>query len=251
MNTTQWTRIKGARCELVKAGSAPIAVAVAVVAKARDPVGTVMLVHGRNGAPDQPHIAEIARTYLSLGWRVAAPALPHSAATPGSGPTGQLTLASQRDVGRQILAWVRSVWPETPVALAGHSLGGFTVGTLSAGDAGLHHVLAVSPVLSGRRLLEARQTLGPQAMAELEREAPLYRKELETADITDYLGSTPAPVAVVTGSEDGLVTIDHARAYFQAARNAAFFAALPGQHHCPVGPACAAMLAAALAAVGA
>ncbi|MBS0573235.1 MAG: hypothetical protein JSS08_08295 [Proteobacteria bacterium] len=249
MSTTPWTRIKGAQRELVKTGSAPVA--VAVVAKARDPVGTVLLVHGRNGAPDQPHIAEIARVYLSLGWRVAAPELPHSAATPGSGPADQLTLASQRDAARQVLEWIRSAWPETSVALAGHSLGGFTVGTLSAGDAGLRHVLAVSPVLSGQRLLDARRALGPEALAELEREAPLYRKDLETADIADCLSTTPAPVAVVTGREDGLVTIDHARAYFQAARNGAFFAALPGQHHCPAGPACAVMLAAALAAVGA
>lgn len=248
MSTIPWTRTKGARREMVGTDTAPIAVAVA--AKARGPVGTVVLIHGRNGAPDQPHMAEIALAYLSAGWRVAAPELPFSAATPGSGPAGQLTLASQRDTGREVLAWVRSAWPETPVALAGHSLGCFTVGTLAAGDAGLHHVLAVSPVLSGRRLLEARRALGPQAMAELEREAPLYRRELETADIADGLGNAPAPVAVVTGSEDGLVTTAHAKAYFQAARKGVFFAALPGQHHCPAGPACAAMLAAALAAVG-
>ena len=64
-----------------------------------------------------------------------------------------------------------------------------------------------------------------------------------------FAAAAPAPVAVVTGREDGLVTVDHAKAYFQAARNAAFFATLPGQHHCPVGSACAAMLAGALAAV--
>ena len=249
MSTLPWTRTKGARREMVMTGTAPIAVAVA--AKTREPVGTVVLIHGRNGAPDQPHMAEIARAYLSSGWRVAAPELPFSSATPGSGPADQFTLASQRDAGRQVLAWVRSAWPETPVALAGHSAGGFTGGTLVAGDAGLHHVLAVSPVLSGQRMLEARRALGPEAMAELEREAPLYRQELETADIADGLANAPAPVAVVTGREDGLVTAAHAKAYFRAARNGTFFAALPGQHHCPAGLACAAMLAAALAAVGA
>lgn len=249
MSTTPWTRIEGARRELVKTGSAPIAVAVA--ADVPNPVGTVMLVHGRNGAPDQPHIAEIARAYLSSGWRVAAPELPHSAATSDSGPADKLTLASQRDAARQVLAWVRSLWPETPTALAGHSLGGFTVGTLAQGDEGLHHLLAVSPVMSGRRMLAARRALGPQAMAELEREAPLYRQELETADIAHGLGTTTMPVAVVTGAADGLVTVDHAKAYFQAARNGVFFGALPDVHHCPTGPACARMLAAALVAVGA
>ena len=40
--------------------------------------GTVLLVHGRNGAPGQAQIAEIANAYLDRGWRVVAPELPNS-----------------------------------------------------------------------------------------------------------------------------------------------------------------------------
>ena len=207
--------------------------------------GTLLLIHGRNGAPDQPHIAEIAAAYLARGWRVIAPELPHSSALPASGPPSDVTLAGHTAAARQVLHWIRSSEPETPVALAGHSIGGYTVGRLSC-EPGLHHILAVSPVLSGPALLAARRAMGPDAMAELEREAPAYRAELETADAAPVLAGSTAPVAVITGAEDGLVTLDHARAWFAAAPGARFFAALPGQHHCPEGPACATALAAAL-----
>ena len=62
---------------------------------------------------------------------------------------------------------------------------------------------------------------------------------------------SPSPLAVVTGAEDGLVRLHDARAYFNAAPNGRFFGALPDEHHCPAGSACAQMLQAALAAVGA
>ena len=40
-----------------------------------------------------PQIAEIALAYLARGWRVAAPELPHSSASPGSGPPDQVSFA--------------------------------------------------------------------------------------------------------------------------------------------------------------
>ncbi|MAC77833.1 MAG: hypothetical protein CML66_07190 [Rhodobacteraceae bacterium] len=240
-----WTR--AARRESVAAGPSPIPVVIAD--PAQDPVGTVLVIHGRNGAPDQPQIAEIANAYLARGWRVAAPELPHSAALPASGPPDRLSIDGHWRIAGQVLTWTRGTFPGT-VAIAGHSIGGFATAMLSC-DPSLHHLLAVSPVLTGQRLLAARRAMGPQAMAELERDAPQYRAELDVADATATLKSATPPAAVVTGAEDGIVTLDHARAWFDAAPNARFFGSLPGQHHCPDGPDCAAMLAAALMAVGA
>ena len=230
---------------LARAAPGPV-----VIAGPERPAGVALLAHGRNGAPDQPQIAEIARAYLARGWRVVAPELPHSAALPGSGPASGLTLAGHVAAAGAMLGWMQETWPAMPLALAGHSIGGYGVGMM-AGHSGLHHVLAVSPVLSGPLLLAARVAMGPQALTELAREAPLYRAELDTADAAPVLQGSPVPVAVVTGLEDGVVTPDHARAYFVAARQGRFFAALPGQHHCPEGPDCAAALGAALMAVGA
>lgn len=213
--------------------------------------GTVLLLHGRNGAPGQPQIAEIATAYLARGWRVAAPELPNSSASPQSGPPDQVTFAGHVDAAMQVWAWVAQQWPHAPRALAGHSIGGFATAHLAAATPDTHHVLAVSAPMSGQVLLRARQAMGQGAVDEVRLQAPAYFIEMLTADAEPALNRVSAPLAVVTGAEDGLVPLRDARAYFMAAPNGRFFAALPCEHHCPAGEPCANMLAAALAAVGA
>lgn len=212
--------------------------------------GTVLLVHGRNGAPHQPQIAEMASAYLARGWRVAAPELPNSVASPGSGPPGLVTFSGHVRAAAVVWAWVAQQWPDAPRGLAGHSIGGFAVAHLAADTPDTHHVLAMSPAMSGRVLLAARQTMGQAAVDEVMREAPGYFAEMSTADAEPALRRIAAPLAVVTGAEDGLVRLHDARAYFAAAPNGRFFGALPGQHHCPAGGACADMLSTALVALG-
>jgi pimeloyl-ACP methyl ester carboxylesterase len=215
------------------------------------PAGTALVLHGRNGAPDQPQVAAIVTAYVARGWRVVAPELPCSAALPGSGPPSELTMARYRHAAAEVRAWVTRRWPDGRLALAGHSLGAYAAAHVAGEIQGLHHLLAVSPALSGRALLEARLAMGPQAVAALEREAPLMRAEMEAEDATDALKILGAPLAVVSGARDGIVPLRVARAYFDAAPLACFFAALPDQHHCPAGPDVDLMLAAALTALDA
>lgn len=215
------------------------------------PQGTVLLVHGRNGAPGQAQIAEIANAYLARGWRVAAPELPNSAASPGSGSPALVSFAGHTAAAARVRDWVAAEWPDGPLALAGHSIGAFAIAHLGAEAPDTHHLLAVSPPMSGQVLMRAREAMGPAALEEVQREAPGYFIEMQTADAEPALNRVKAPLAVVTGASDGLVPLADARAYFAAAPNGRFFAALPEQHHCPAGAACGAMLAAALAALGA
>ncbi|MCE8417167.1 hypothetical protein LZ190_00345 [Rhodovulum sulfidophilum] len=215
------------------------------------PRGTVLLIHGRNGAPDQVQIAVIAEAYLARGWRVVAPELPNSIALPASGPAERLTMNGLRRAAAEVMGWARARWPEAPLALAGHSLGGFAIGHLGAELGTAHHLLAASPVLSGPRLLAARVAMGPPAVAALEREVPLLRAEMEAEDAAPALARVACPLGVITGAEDGIVPLADARAYFNAAPDGRFFGALPGQNHCPSGSDVAAMLDVALAALGA
>lgn len=210
----------------------------------------VLLAHGRNGAPDQPQIAVIAETYLARGWAVVAPELPNSIALPLSGPAEHFTMSVHRRSVAEVWAWAAERWRGLPMALAGHSLGGFAAAHL-APEARPHHLLGVSPVLSGPLLLAARIEMGPDAVAAMEREVPLMRAEIESEDATVRLAGYPGPVGVVSGAEDGIVPRAHARAYFDAAPDGRFFGLLPGQHHCPQGPDCARMLSAALDALAA
>ncbi|WP_116134522.1 alpha/beta fold hydrolase [Tropicimonas sp. IMCC34043] len=220
------------------------AIPVLIACRAAGPRGTVLLIHGRDGAPDQVQIAEIALAYLARGWRVVAPELPFSAALPHLGPRERLTMANHLAAAAAVRDWAVARFPGERLALAGHSLGGYA-GARLAGE-GLHHLLAVSPVLSGRMLLAARIAMGPDAVAVMEREAPQFRAEMEAEDAAPDLARLEAPVAVVTGSADGIVPLAHAQRYFATAPNARFFAALPDVHHCPAGPECAAALAMAL-----
>ena len=228
-------------------GNVPVVVAAPTPA----PTGTVLLVHGRNGAPDQAQIAEIADAYLLRGWRVAAPELPNSIALPESGPPDQVSFTRHTQAAAGAWDWLVRQWPGTPHALAGHSIGAFAIAQLAGAAPEAHHLLAVSPPISGMVLLSARQAMGPAAIEAVQREAPLFYAEMPLADAAPSLARCPAPLAVVTGAEDGLVRLHDARTYFNTAPNGRFFGALPDEHHCPAGSACAQMLQAALTAVGA
>ena len=224
---------------------------VVLASAADEPRGTVLLVHGRNGAPGQAQIAEIADAYLQRGWRVAAPELPNSIALPDSGPPDEVTFSRHSQATAEVWIWLPRRWPDSPRALAGHSIGAFAIAQLAGAAPEAHHLLAVSPPISGMVLLSAREAMGPAAIEAVQREAPLFYAEMPLADAAPSLARCPAPLAVVTGAEDGLVRLHDARIYFTTAPNGRFFGALPDEHHCPAGGACAQMLAAALTAVGA
>lgn len=226
------------------------AIPVVVAEPDQAPAGTVLLVHGRNGAPGQAQIAEIALAYLARGWRVAAPELPNSIALPESGPADQVTFSGHTRAAATVWAWLARTWPDAPRALAGHSIGAYAIAHLAAASPDTHHLLAVSPPLSGRVLYDARVAMGPAAIEAVRNEAPQFLAEMATADAAPALARVTAPVAVVTGASDGLVRLADARAYFNAAPNARFFGALPDEHHCPAGAACGTMLSTALAALG-
>ncbi|MBU3029000.1 alpha/beta hydrolase [Paracoccus marinaquae] len=246
-STQIWTDSARRFAVATRGGSIPVVVA----APSDNPPGTVLLVHGRNGAPGQIQIAEIADAYLARGWRVAAPELPNSVALPESGPPDQVTFSGHTAAAAKAWAWLAGQWPDQPRALAGHSIGAYAIAHLAGATPELQHVLAVSPPLSGRVLLKAREAMGPAAIEAVKREAPGYFAEMATADAAPALARVTAPLAVVTGAEDGLVRLQDARAYFNAAPNGRFFAALPGLHHCPAGEDCGRMLADALVALGA
>jgi pimeloyl-ACP methyl ester carboxylesterase len=153
---------------------------------------------------------------------------------------------------QSVLAWVRGEMPVAErLALAGHSMGAYAIARLAAESVAAEHLLAVSPVVSGQALLAARDAMGPAAIAALERDAPKLLAEMREHDAVPSLARLTVPVAVVTGREDGITPVGAARAYFAAAPCACFYSALPGQHHCPMGPLYGAALAAALDALAA
>ena len=213
--------------------------------------GTALLIHGRNGAATAPHMTPIADAYHRCNWRTVSPDLPRSGAVANSGPAKDITLRLQQLEAETVLDWL---WPQIAakdhrVALAGHSLGAYAVAELAGLTPKLDHLIAVSPVLSGNALFKARYAMGQPAIDALKREAPDMFNEMPKNDATPALNRTKVPVAVMTGSKDGLTPPSAARAYFAAAPNACFYATLKDLHHCPIGPVYEQALAAALDAV--
>ncbi|MEM8956757.1 MAG: alpha/beta fold hydrolase [Pseudomonadota bacterium] len=201
------------------------------------PHAVALVVHGRNGAMHQPHIQALIQAYLTRGWRVMAPDLPHSAATPASGPSEDVTMDGHaRAAGDVLTAILRDHSEGLPLGLCGHSLGAHAIAAIAGDVPELHHLLAVSPVVSGLALLDARAAMGPPALEALAREAPRMRETMASESAVPFLERLEAPVAVMTGALDGLTPPAAARAYFDAAPRACFYAVLKGQHHCPTGP---------------
>lgn len=221
--------------------------------------GLLLACHGRDGAGHSAHMLPIIAAYAARGWRVAAPDFGWSRAVPGSGPPEAFTMQAYLDQARELCAWLQGdaalVPPSGRIALAGHSMGAYVIARLAAetdlwtGTARLDHLLAVSPVVSGAALLAAREAMGPPAVEALRRDAPRLYAEMLGHDAAPALAAATVPVAVVTGREDGITPVKDARRYFDAAPRACFFAALPGQHHCPAGPSYVRALDAALDAL--
>lgn len=217
---------------------------------------TVLLIHGRNGAAQQPQIAALAEAYVRRGWTVVAPDLPFSAASPGLGAPEQATMARHLGAAAEVLRWLEERLNSrrsatAPLALCGHSLGAYAIARLGETRRGLHHLCAVSPVVSGRHLLEARAAMGGDALRVLRQEVPDMYATMADESCAEALSRVAAPVAVMTGALDGITPPAHARAYFAAAPGGCFFSVLPGLHHCPAGPVLARAMRAALDAVAA
>ncbi len=215
------------------------------------PARLAFLIHGRNGAARQPHMEALARAYLRAGWCVAAPDLPYSAATPALGSPTDITFDAHVSAARLIIDRLKKdVFAEKPLAICGHSLGAFAAAQIATDQEDLHHLMAVSPVLSGQNLLDARTALGQSAVDAMAKEAPKMFDKMATETCAPSLRRLNAPLAVMTGALDGLTPPHHARAFFAAAPNARFFSLLPGLHHCPVGTVFDRALMAAFDALG-
>ena len=115
---TIWTGTATRHAAPTSFGTIPVVIAE----PAQPPLGTVLLVHGRSGAPGQAQIAVIADAYLARGWRVAAPELPNSIALPDSGPPDRVTFSTHTAAALETLDWLRQHHPDQRMALAGHSL---------------------------------------------------------------------------------------------------------------------------------
>ncbi|MEO0427759.1 MAG: alpha/beta fold hydrolase [Pseudomonadota bacterium] len=221
--------------------------------------GLAVMLHGRNGAPDQPQIIEAAAVLSRHGLNVLLPALPNSAANSEAGTAGgaadRFTMTAHLADAAAVLDWVQKGGvgsigaPSEPLLLAGHSMGAYAALRLAAErrEAASSAVLAISAVVSGAALLTARAAMGQPALDALEREVPGATAEYAEHDLTPLAPRLTHPTAFVTGTRDGLTRPGDVAAFAARLSPAPFVETVPEAEHCPSGPTYAEALDRALA----
>ncbi|MEL6766668.1 MAG: alpha/beta fold hydrolase [Pseudomonadota bacterium] len=224
--------------------------------------GLAVLLHGRNGAPDQPQIIEAVAALARHGFTVLVPALPCSAPNAAEDTAGgtadQFTMTQHYEDAARVLDWAGKGGaaalgaPPGPLLAVGHSMGAYAALRLGAerGAKAVGAVLAISAVVSGEAILAARAAMGPAALEALEREVPGAVAEYAGHDLGPLAPQLTQPTAFLTGTRDGLTRPgDVAR--FAELLPAPFVATIPDAEHCPSGPAYSVALDRALGTIAA
>lgn len=214
--------------------------------------GTAVVAHGRNGAADQPQMLPIVDACLDRALAVVAPDLCNSGANDSAGGAADFTMAAHIADVRTAMAFAAEVEPVRrgePLLLIGHSMGAYAAVRIAAEapPGTVSGVLAVSPVISGRALLAARQAMGGGALAALQAELPGAVTEWPQHDLATIAAGFKVPCAIIVGADDTLTTPRDAQTLASLlGTNTVYFDVVPGEHHCPLGKDYARSVGAAL-----
>ncbi|MEM8623202.1 MAG: hypothetical protein AAGG47_06740 [Pseudomonadota bacterium] len=223
--------------------------------------GLALALHGRNGAPEAPHMLAISRALIAHGYAVIVPALRNSAPNSEAGTAGghpsRFTMTAQVEDAGRVVDWVLKGGaggagvPAGPMLIAGHSMGAYAALRLAGerGPKAVTHVLGVAAVVSGRAILEARAAMGQPALDALEAEVPGAAFEYATHDLAHLTPNLDLPIAFVSGERDGLALPSDVSAFAATLPTPPHHEIVAGADHCPTGPLVDAALDRAVAAL--
>jgi pimeloyl-ACP methyl ester carboxylesterase len=207
-----------------------------------------VILHGRNGAAEAPHMDEIAAPYRARGYTVVLPDLSASEHNASAGTGADFTLEGQVRDALRTADWALATFGARRIALAGHSMGAYAAGLLAATRlrAACRHLLLVAPFVSGRRQIEARAAAHPDGLRMLARELPQALTDWPRHDLTRQAARIAAPTAVVFCECDTVASRAAAEELLAALPAATGLTVLAGAQHCleggPHGPALAGVL---------
>lgn len=206
-----------------------------LVLRPERPAGRLALVlHGRNGAAEAAHMAEIAAPYRARGYVVVMPDLSASDHNASAGTGADFSLEGQVRDALRAAAWARAEFGGSQLALAGHSMGAYAAGMLAATvhRAACRHLLMVAPFVSGRRQIEARAAAHPEGLRWLARELPQALTDWPRHDLTRQAPRIAAPAAVVFCERDTVASRIAAEELRVALPAALDLVVLSGAQHC-------------------
>ena len=202
-----------------------------------------VLVHGRNGKADAPHMLPVAQAYNAADITVVSVDAANSQWNDSAGSAADFTMGQHVEDARRTITWAqanaqRLGWSGQRLALAGHSMGGYAVCYLAATafNNRISHVLAVAPVVSGQRQIEVKART-PNGLESLRREVPQALDEWPKHDIAPYIDKLTMPVAVIVGQCDTVTLADDVAAFYRRLPNPAGLTIIDDGQHCLCEPA--------------
>ncbi|ODN70260.1 alpha/beta hydrolase family protein [Methylobrevis pamukkalensis] len=212
-----------------------------------------VVIHGRNGNSDSPHMMKVVRPYLRRGYAVVSANLCASEWNGSAGTGADFTIGQHLRDARRVVQWTLDNaedqgWRTDGLVLAGHSMGGYAVLRLAAEEfeGRIAHVLAVSTFTSGARQIEVRRALAPDGIEVLARECPRALDEWPTHDILALADRLTLPVGIVAGRGDMVTPPANCKELFDLLPDGICYLVMPEAQHCMEGETSEAVIEAAL-----
>lgn len=186
--------------------------------------GTAVLQHGWGGRKDKPTIQAIKRGFHRAGFQTFNFDTTNSFGE-SDGDFEKSTLGLHAEDLEDVVKWVQEqAWCKKPLALSGHSKGGYAVTKYAEDHVGeVDYLIPVAPVVSGKLSFEVHNARDPEELQKWKEEGVKVRewgdKEVNVHwfqmeerlqhDLLPNAGLVTIPTLIIVGSKDDSCTPDH------------------------------------------
>ena len=206
-------------------------VCVFVEQPAGKPKGLAIVMHGRSGGKDEPHIATFARAFLNNAYTVIRFDTTNTFGE-SEGKFEDVTLTGFYEDLEDVISWSKmQAWYQSPFCLAGHSLGAIAVALYAEKHPEEVKALApISTVVSGehiigamdRGVLEEWKRTGWWIQRSVSKQGLIKRlKWSHATDLLQYdlmpaINQLTMPILMVVGSDDVITPWQEQKGMFDA-----------------------------------
>jgi len=197
-------------------------------------VGTCVVMHGYGGTKEQAHIQVFANVFLRNGFAVFNFDATNSFGE-SDGEYENARLGLHTGDLEDVVFWAQKQdWFRSPLALIGHSMGGYAVVRFAQNyPDNVAYLVPVAPVVSGKLITEAYLRYRPEEFAQWKKDGVRVSKnasfpgviekspwdvvvEWQNHDLLPNANKLTMPTLLITGSEDTICPPDHVGQLFDA-----------------------------------
>ncbi len=213
-----------------------------------NPKGVCFVQHGFTGNMDEEQIKIFERLYTKNGWNVVNINCTNSF-NDSDGKIDDFTFGRHKTDLSDSIKWAKEQkWYKEPIALIGHSAGGFSVimNAVEYNDI-IDHIVPVSTVTSGINLIssykdsmkEEFEKWQRQGYRDIEQDGSTDRISMKNIfkfidySVFDDLHKISVPAYFIVGSDDDLTKIEHIRRAYDRIKSCdKKFIIIDGANHC-------------------